>query len=62
MQDGIQPVELWGTKWGFKFSVEKKQKFFTGNKISDGQDLKLFLSSCGVTEIHIRGTMKYRYI
>ena len=36
MQEGINQVEKWGTKWGFKFSVEKtKAMFFTRKKIRE---------------------------
>ena len=36
MQKAINQVEDWGTKWGFKFSVEKtKNMFVTGRKFRD---------------------------
>lgn len=42
MQDGINQVEKWGTKWGFKFSVEKtKVMFFTRKKVKEWY-LKLY--------------------
>lgn len=42
LQEGINQIEMWGTDWGFNFSVEKtKGMFFTRKKIREGMTIKL---------------------
>ena len=42
MQEGINQVEKWGTKWGFKLSVEKTTAMFFSKKKIRECNLKIY--------------------